>query len=174
MTAFTTLYDVTKNAGGGPMFVVGIFVSAIFGALALLSWRSLRGKGEQNATFAKRLAPLQIALGLMVSVGMASYLLWRAGLLGVRALDYDLRRYEILDGCVSDFSERQWDRLTIDSFSLGGRRFEFSDSGWTLGYDIPHSQGSPISENAHLRIFASGRAMLRIDFFPGPCRGPVK
>ena len=84
------------------------------------------------------------------------------------SFDYSTRQYEVIDGCVRGFREViQTDHdLGVDTFNLNGHSFRLSDSGWRIGYHVSHHHGSPIQEGSHLRVFANGPRLLRIDESP--------
>ena len=106
-----------------------------------------------------------------MAVAYLGYLAFAAVEDAVWTSDYAQHRYEVLDGCVHDFAEVvQPDHdLGVDTFTLSGRHFRLSDSGWRLGYHVSHHHGSPIQENTHLRVFASGPRLLKIDVLPSGC-----
>ena len=106
-----------------------------------------------------------------MAVAMTGYLAFACIEDGLWALDYVSHRYEVLDGCVRSFGETvEADHdLGTDTFTLNGRDFRLSDSGWRLGYHVSNHHGSPIHENAHLRVFANGPRLLKIDVLSGGC-----
>ena len=126
-------------------------------------------KRDVRAAPTRTLAPF---LGMTaIAVASVGYLGFAVAEDWLWASDYAGHRYEVLDGCVHDFDEAvQTDHdLGVDTFTLNGRHFRLSDSGWRLGYHVSHHHGSPIRENARLHVFANGPRLLKIDVLSNGC-----
>jgi hypothetical protein len=166
-----TVYDaLTMPVVDPAMVAVALSGAAVFTAVAAASWFQLRRRRRRRSEdsskelMARGVATIMAAavIGFLVYAGFQT-VLWR--------YDYEHHRYVILDGCVAQFSERvQSDHdLGVDDFTLQGRAFRLSDSGWRMGYHRSHHRGSPIEEGVHLRAFAQGPQLLRIEAIPTRC-----
>jgi hypothetical protein len=107
----------------------------------------------------------------LAAVLQLSYLLFAVVETALWRYDYGSHRYEVIDGCVEDFEETvQTDHdLGVGTFELKGHRFVLSDSGWRVGYHTSHHHGSPMQGGAHLRVYADGPRLLRIELLDGGC-----
>ncbi len=172
MQSFETIYDAgTMVAVDRSMVVAACFGTIAFSTIAAFAWRRWRLMPKREARFSlsQTLGP---PLGMSaMAIAALGYLAFAAIEDALWASDYAARRYEIIDGCVRHFNELvETDHdLGVDTFSLNGRQFKLSDSQWRLGYHVSHHRGSPIHENTHLRVFANGSRLLRIDVSPDEC-----
>jgi hypothetical protein len=162
-----TIYDVRSTPDDSGMLTVGVFAIVLFGTAAAAGWKRstdrIYSKGERRDR--------SFVLFAVVALLGATYLLYRFAQLSLWQSDLESRRYVLIDGCVRDFSEelQREGLLGVDHFTLGDRRFTLSDSGWRLGYHLSHAHGSPIGPNAHLKVAAAGRQLLRIEIYPEAC-----
>lgn len=152
------------------MITVALFGSVAYIAVAAASWAQLRKRPPRRSVDAPKEMMARGVITLMAA-GVVGFLIY-AGFETVRwRYDYAHHRYVVLDGCVAQFSETVHSDhdLGVDDFTLGGRAFRLSDSGWRVGYHLSHHHGSPIEEGVHLRAFAHGPRLLRIEVVPAPC-----
>jgi hypothetical protein len=168
---FTTLYDVTRFPGGAAMFVVCAGVAAGAAFFANRAWRALRGTNLQSV---RRQAGPDLAgllLGATAALALSIYLCWWAVWLGVWTFDYRVGRYEVLEGCTHDFAERRTALQTLGSFSIGKKRFSFTESGWPWGSSQIDRAGKYVDPNVHLRVFISRKTLRRVDDLHDDCDG---
>jgi hypothetical protein len=173
MQDFQTIYDAaTMGAVDSSEMMIVAFIALGFSAMAINLW--LRARSTPKRALSPKQPPLFTAAG--VAIAAIIYLIFALFQDFAWASDDTHHRYEILDGCVHDFHEAfQPDHdLSVDTFKLNRHPFKLSDSGWRLGYHRSHHHGSPIAENVHLRVFASGSRMLRIDVFSAKCVSQAK
>jgi len=172
MPAAQTIYDASAMWAVAPSTVaVTTFGVVAFSTMAALGWRQVRPATVRDGTMSdppRILAVLAFSAMSAFSIGYLAFagiedLLWKT--------DYANHRYEVLDGCVRDFSEEVQTShdLGVDTFTVDGRAFRLSDSDWRLGYHLSHHHGSPIEEGTHLRVFANGPNLLRIDVLSTGC-----
>ena len=152
------------------MLSVALFGSVAFTAVAAAGWAQLRRRPIRRNEDPSKEMMVRGVITVMAAaaVGFLAY----AGFQTVRwRYDYAHHQYVVLDGCVAQFSETvQSDHdLGVDDFTIQGRAFKLSDSGWRVGYHLSHHHGSPIEEGVHLRAFARGPQLLRIEVIPTPC-----
>jgi hypothetical protein len=165
------VYDaLTMPVADLSMISIAVFGSIGFAAMAAASWVQLRKKPSRRSEDPTMEMMARVLMTLMAAVEVG-YLFY-SGVQTVRwRYDYARHRYVVLDGCVAQFREKvQSDHdLGVDDFSLQGRSFRLSDSSWRVGYHLSHHHGSPIEEGVHLRVFARGQRLLRIEVVPTPC-----
>jgi hypothetical protein len=164
------VYDARQmSVIDGGMIDVALFGLFGFSIMAVAGWLRLRKLHEQRTLVQP--TTLGVAMMSIMAVLPPIYLLYAAVETGLWRSDYTSHRYEVLEGCVNNFDETvQSDHdLGVDTFDLDGRRFTLSDSGWRVGYHVSHHHGSPIQDGAHLRVFASGDRLLRIELLDGGC-----
>jgi hypothetical protein len=172
MSGQNIIYDaVTMPVVDHSMLFVAVFGAVGFSTVSVICWRKsgkalVRDSGK-NVLEIMRFAGIQ-AFIVLALIGYLTYsiiqtIIWR--------YDYIQHHYEILEGCVTQFSEHmEPDRdLGTDDFMLQGHPFRLSDSGWRTGYNVSHHHGSPIREGARLSVFAHGDNLLRIELLPNPC-----
>jgi hypothetical protein len=171
MTGLTSLYDVSTTPDDQGMLTVGGFIATTFGIFALLIVLWTRTKYQPFDPYGRASGYMVAALALAVAIGAAGYDTWRSVELSRWKANLSAGRFELLDGCVSNFSEelQRGGLLGVDSFSLNGHSFFLSDSGWRLGYHRSWHDGSLIGPGAHLRVAADGPHLLRIEIYPEPC-----
>ena len=161
------IYDALAMPVVDPVMVgIGLFVFVGFSAMAVASWRNpSRGSGTNAA--------MRRAISTLVAMGMLVFLIYAGVQTVVWRYNYTHRHFAVLDGCVTAFEEVvQSDHdLGVDQFMLQGHPFRLSDSGWRVGYHRSHHHGSPLHEGVHLRAFANGGSLLRIEQIGSGCTG---
>jgi len=77
----------------------------------------------------------------------------------------DLRegRYSIVEGPVEDFVPMPFAGHPMESFTVGGHRFSYSDYLGTSGFHNTASHGGPIRQGLYVRISYSGNLILRLE-----------
>jgi hypothetical protein len=157
------------------MISVAVFGSVAFSAVAVASWIGLRAKKSRRSS--EDLSKEMMGRGIitLMAAGAVGFLIYAGVQTAVWRYHYTHRHYVFLDGCVTQFEETvQADHdLGVDDFTLQGRSFKLSDSGWRAGYHLSHHHGSPVQEGVHLRAFAQGSHLLRIELVPIPCGAPA-
>jgi hypothetical protein len=177
MVSFHTIYDAgTMGAVDQWTFVSMFCWAAALSAALFFWWRRLwkLPKTTIREDLYRHVAPL--VWTAVIAAASFSYLAFIIVAQAVWSFDYSHHRYDTLDGCVENFTEvvEIERKLAVDTFTLNGRRFSLSDSGWRLGYHVSHRFGSPISEGARVRAFANGSRLLKIEVAPNGCRGDVQ
>ncbi|MDB5492718.1 MAG: hypothetical protein JWP86_55 [Phenylobacterium sp.] len=165
------IYDaLTLPVVDPSMISVALFGSLMFSAIAVVSWVRLGRRSAQRGADRSRemMACGVITLMALGGLGFLTYsgvetLVWR--------YDYAHHQYAVLDGCVAQFHEAVHPDhdLGVDHFTLQGHPFALSDSGWRVGYHFSRHHGSPIENGVHLRAFAQGQRLLRIEVLTPPC-----
>jgi hypothetical protein len=157
------------------MINVVMFGSVAFSAIAAASWIGLRAKKSRRSS--EDLSNEMMGRGMitLMASGAVGFLIYAGVQTAAWRYDYTHRHYVVLDGCVTQFAETlQSDHdLGVDDFTLQGRPFKLSDSGWRSGYHLSHHHGTPLQEGVHLRAFAQGPRLLRIELVPIPCGAPA-
>lgn len=164
MHSFTTIFDAgSMSVIDSGMIFVSSFGAIAYSAVAVFAWSNPGSRSYRSRWGITAFAMLPIAYLAFSAIAEA---LW--------SFEYATRQYTIIDGCVRHFREVvQTDHdLGVDTFQLDGHSFRLSDSGWRVGYHISHHHGSPIAEGAHLRVFANGPRLLRIDVSSERCPVP--
>jgi hypothetical protein len=161
------LYDALAMPVVDPGMVgIGLFVFMGFSAVAVASWRKPSRGLTQNDLMRRAISAL-VATAMLVFLTYAGVqtIIWR--------YNYTHHHFAVLDGCVTDFEEAaQSDHdLGVDDFMLQGHPFRLSDSGWRVGYHRSHHHGSPLQDGVHLRAFANGGSLLRIEQIRSACMG---
>jgi hypothetical protein len=171
MDHFFTLYDIQTTPDDGAMLFGMILSIVIFGFSAAYSWATVRSKRTRFRRVDLNGDYLRAYITTIVCAGAVLELTWRTVELTIWKLDYEYGHYITLEGCVQDFNEvvQQEHDLGVDEFTLVGHKFKISDSQWRLGFHTSRHHGSPIDEGVHLRVFASGDHMLRIDVLRQSC-----
>ena len=97
-------------------------------------------------------------------------LLWTTGSFVITGLQHHAAtsllssgQYAILEGPVSNFVPMPYAGHAMESFTVGGRRFSYSDYVVTAGFHNTASHGGPIREGLYVRIAYSGNLILRLD-----------
>jgi hypothetical protein len=77
----------------------------------------------------------------------------------------DLRegRYSVVEGPVTDFIPMPYEGHALESFTVNGHRFSYSDNIMTAGFRNTASHGGPIREGLYVRISYSGNLILRLE-----------
>jgi hypothetical protein len=72
-------------------------------------------------------------------------------------------RYSVVEGEVTDFNPMPRNGKGYESFVVSGKRFIFSDSELTAGFNQTTSHGSPIHVGAYVRIAYIGDTVVRLE-----------
>jgi hypothetical protein len=77
----------------------------------------------------------------------------------------DLRegRYSVVEGPVTDFVPMPYEGHALESFTVNGRRFSYSDYSMTAAFRNTASHGGPIREGLNVRVTYSGNLILRLE-----------
>ena len=75
----------------------------------------------------------------------------------------DEGRYEIVEGPVEQFDPRPPSGHKMESFVVGGQRFEYSDYVITPGFRKTQSRGGPIRKGVHVRVWHVGNDIVRLE-----------
>jgi hypothetical protein len=154
------------------MVFVGFFTSVAFSIVAVVAWIHFRAnRAHRSRTDLPKEIQARVATTLM-AVGAVGILIYGGVQTTFWRYEYTHHQYAVLDGCIAHFEETVHSDhdLGVDDFTLQGRAFRVSDSGWRVGYHLSHHHGSPLQEGVHLRAFAHGSRLLRIELISDPCR----
>jgi hypothetical protein len=159
---FKTIFDASEQG-----YTTGWFAAygLIFVAAGvLLVWRP---------AFVQPLLPAGLRSGerpIFVWLFLLFASLWTAGSFLVtysrhQAAVSDLRagRYSVVEGPVTDFVPMPFTGHALESFTVNGRRFSYSDFVVTSGFHNTASHGGPIREGLYVRISYSGNLILRLE-----------
>lgn len=69
----------------------------------------------------------------------------------------------IAEGPVTNFIPMPYTGHSMESFTLNGHRFSYSDYVVTSGFHNTISHGGPIHEGLYVRITYSGNSILRLE-----------
>jgi hypothetical protein len=72
-------------------------------------------------------------------------------------------RYSIVEGPVMDFVPMPYEGHALESFTVRGHRFSYSDYVVTAGFRNTASHGGPIREGLYVRITYAGNLILRLE-----------
>ncbi len=72
-------------------------------------------------------------------------------------------QYSVVEGPVTDFVPMPREGHALESFSVGGTRFSYSDFTVTPGFHNSASHGGPIREGLYIRIAHVGNLILRLE-----------
>ena len=153
---------------------VGMAICLLF---LFIGWSELRNKRRRRHF--RNAGPIGIlALGV---AGLIFLTVTGASRLNtINHLTKDIRtgKFKIYDGCIHNlrlisFGGGRGGSREGATFYINGTLFEIDGQNTNIGYKTVHHydfpSGEPISENAHLRVFASRGHMLRIEAFEKPC-----
>jgi hypothetical protein len=73
------------------------------------------------------------------------------------------RQYSVVEGPVTDFVPMPFTGHAMERFTVGGRRFSYSDYVLTIGFHHTASHGGPIREGRYVRVSYVGNLILRLE-----------
>lgn len=71
--------------------------------------------------------------------------------------------YQVVEGIISDFVPMPYEGHKSESFTVNGRRFEYSDFHITAGFNQSASHGGPIRAGQKVRIAYVGNAIIKLE-----------
>lgn len=164
LESYTTVFDVT-TAGfkSWPFPASGLIFVVVGLALPPLIKLGVLSSGSPGRA---RWFP-RLFLGLAVC--------WTTGVFATTLADYlravgTMRRHEaqVVEGPVEHFVPLPVTGHALESFSVQGVRFSYSDYLITAGFNRTASHGGPIREGERVRIWYLGGEILRLDVEPEP------
>ena len=69
----------------------------------------------------------------------------------------------VVEGPVTDFVPMPYEGHSMESFTVGGRRFSYSDYEVSAGFNNTASHGGPIRAGLHVRVTYWGNLILRLE-----------
>ena len=76
---------------------------------------------------------------------------------------YQNKEYEVVEGIVKNFDPMPPSGHKMESFTVGGKRFEYSDYIITAGFNKTSSHGGPISEGLKVRISYIADTIIKLE-----------
>ena len=77
--------------------------------------------------------------------------------------DYENGNFEVVEGSVENFDPMPRSGHKMESFTVDGVRFEYSDFVVTPGFNNATSRGGPIREGLQVRISHIGNTILKLE-----------
>lgn len=77
--------------------------------------------------------------------------------------DYENGNYEVVEGLIENFDPMPSSGHKMESFTVKGIRFEYSDFVVTPGFNNATSRGGPIREGLPVRISYIGNTILKLE-----------
>ena len=71
--------------------------------------------------------------------------------------------YSVVEGRVADFDPMPYQGHKMESFTVNGRRFTYSDFIETTGFHNAASRGGPIREGLYVRVSHIGNLILKLE-----------
>ena len=155
---FTTVFDVSQQGYQAADSAFGLIFVAMGAMLVFrpvlmqrLMPRGLQGKARQVFSWCFLCFSL-LWTTIVFTATFAEY----------RRVTADLRegRYSIVEGPVEDFVPTGH---SMESFTVGGHRFSYSDYLGTSGFHNTASHGGPIRQGLYVRISYSGNLIMRLE-----------
>ena len=72
-------------------------------------------------------------------------------------------RYEVVEGTVTGFVPMPWAGHAMESFCVGGRRYEYSDYEVSAGFNQTRSHGGPLDNGVRVRIADVDGVIARLE-----------
>lgn len=155
---FQTAFDVNEQGYATWWFPASGLLFVAFGAL-LVFGPTLMRSGVQG-TKRRILSWFFFAFALLWTVvGFAeTYREYR-----VASSDLSSGHYSVVEGPVTDFVPKPYATHSKESFTVGGRRFSYSDAIVTSGFNSTVYRDGPIREGLYVRVTYSGNLILRLE-----------
>ena len=76
---------------------------------------------------------------------------------------YNNDKYNVIEGIVENFDPMPWSGHKMESFTVHGVKFEYSDYRNTPGFNNATSKGGPIREGLPVKISYTGNTILKLE-----------
>lgn len=161
---YITVFDVT-TAGyknwSFPAFGLGFVVIGF-----VLLWLERKGLLRKASAHTSRWLPVAFTGFAVLSTTLtfvATYGDYQSSVAALKA-----QRVKVVEGVVSNFHPTPAHGHAMESFSVAGLKFEYSDFVLTAGFNRTASHGGPIHEGLPVRIWYQDGKILRLDISPEP------
>ena len=164
-TNYQTLFEITGKAYQWWYAAFGL----IFFSIALIIWKFSHKSSHKKYTKYFGIASTAFAglWTLVVAVGTYS---------DYSSLQQIYRQGQsrLVEGKVENFHPMPYTGHDLESFTVNGVKFEYSDYVVTPGFNNTSSHGGPIRENLQVRIHYLNNAILKLEVLRGsPASPPI-
>ncbi|MDF1641641.1 hypothetical protein [Thalassolituus oleivorans] len=155
---YEVAFEISKSGIGNLTFALPGLAFIIIGILMF----KFRGKLSQNRpkwfvnAFATFFLSFAVLWTLLAGIGIG------AQQSSVRA-DYIAGKFDVVEGVVENFDPMPASGHKMESFTVGGVKFEYSDFVVTPGFNNATSKGGPIQEGMPVKISYIGNIILKLE-----------
>jgi hypothetical protein len=154
MQEYVAVYQISSGTSGFPFALIGLAPLVVGLVLILGKWRwHWRQPGWLFAGFscAFGIMWMFLASGQVLVEGRDAFTAFRNG------------QYSVVEGTVEDFHPMPYEGHDDECFTVGSKRFCYSDYEVTPGFHNAASHGGPIRAGIHVRIAYLGGTILRLE-----------
>lgn len=155
---YDVVYELSSSGLGNLSFAAAGIPFIVLGAL-LIKFRNRLGKNRSH--WSKTVFPwlfffFAVVWTLSVGVGIGTQ---QASLRS----DYEEGNFQVVEGVVENFHPMPEAGHEMESFSVNGVRFEYSDYVVTPGFNNTVSHGGPISAGLPVRVTYIGETIVKLE-----------
>jgi hypothetical protein len=163
---YKIVFDAGQHGYENFWFVAApILIFVAIGAILVIGSAVMQRTSPEAITDERKLFPwVFFGFSLVVATMVLPGTLW-----GSHSAMSDLRegRYSFVEGPVSSFVPMPYEGHSLESFTVNGHRFSYSDNVMTSGFRNTASHGGPIRQGLRVRIsyseHLSGNLILRLE-----------
>jgi hypothetical protein len=160
--AFRTVFDAAEQGYSASGFVyIGLTLMAL-GALMVFRPALMQRLLPRGAQGRARVIFSRLYLGFACAWTLAAFVATYTDHRNAQTALAD-GRYEIVEGTVQDFVPMPYEGHALESFSVNGRRFSYSDYVASAGFRQTTAHGGPIREGLRVRVTHAGNVILRLE-----------